>query len=98
MEAFVKIGFAKISIAAPKIWVAQNLGKKRVRWQPPAPPARTLMGALSPVSSIRHIKVSDKFHISQSVNANCHRPTGDCMCGKICMIIEIVERLRYRNI
>ena len=31
------------------------------------------MGALSPVSSIKHIKVSDKFHISQtsgqSVNA-----------------------------
>ena len=73
METFVKIGFAKISIAAPKIWVAQNLGEKRLGRQPPAPPARTLMGALSPVSSIKHIKVSDKFHIGQtsgqSVNA-----------------------------
>ena len=59
METFVKIGFTKISIAAPKIWVAQNLGEKRVGWQPPAPPARTLMGALSPVSSIKQ-----KFQIN----------------------------------
>ena len=61
METFVKIGFAKISIAAPKIWVGQNLGEKRVRWQPPAPPARTLMSALSPVSSIKHIKFQINF-------------------------------------
>ena len=27
METFVKIGFAKISLAAQKIWVAQNLGE-----------------------------------------------------------------------
>ena len=38
METFVKIGFAKISLAAPKIWDAQNLGGGRVGWQPPAPP------------------------------------------------------------
>ena len=73
METLVKIGFAKISLAASKIWVAQNLGRGRAGWQPQLPPARTLMGALSPVSSIKHIKVSDKFHISQtsgqSVNA-----------------------------
>ena len=64
METFVKIDFAKISLAAQKIWVAQNLGREG--WQPQAPPARTLMGALSLVSSIKHIKVSDKFHISQT--------------------------------
>ena len=28
------------------------------------------MGALSPVSSIKHIKVSDKFHISQTSGQN----------------------------
>ena len=27
METFVKISFAKISLAAQKIWVAQNLGE-----------------------------------------------------------------------
>ena len=27
METFVKIGFAKISLPAQKIWVAQNLGE-----------------------------------------------------------------------
>ena len=27
METFVKIDFAKISLAAQKIWVAQNLGQ-----------------------------------------------------------------------
>ena len=27
METFVKIDFAKISLAAQKIWVAQNLGE-----------------------------------------------------------------------
>ena len=64
MKTFVKIDFAKISLAAQKIWIAQNLGREG--WQPPAPPARTLMGALSLVSSIKHIKVSDKFHISQT--------------------------------
>ena len=26
METFAKIGFAKISLAAQKIWIAQNLG------------------------------------------------------------------------
>ena len=28
METFVKIDFAKISLAAQKIWVAQNLGRE----------------------------------------------------------------------
>ena len=49
------------------------MGGGREGWQPPAPLARTLMGTLTPVSSIKHIKVSDKFHINQtsgqSVNA-----------------------------
>ena len=30
METFVKIGFSKISLAAQKIWVAQNFGGGRV--------------------------------------------------------------------
>ena len=46
-------------LSCPKFWGREG-------WQPPAPPARKLMGALSPVSSIKHIKVSDKFHISQT--------------------------------
>ena len=29
---------------------------------------------------------------------HCHRPTGNSVCGKIWMMIETVERLRYRNI
>ena len=50
METFVKIGFAKISLAAPKsglpkIWE----GGGRIG-SPQLPPARTLMGALTPLT------------------------------------------------
>ena len=66
METFVKIGFAKISLAAQKILVAQNLGRGRGGLQPPTPPTRTLMSALSPVSSIKHIIVAVKFDIIET--------------------------------
>ena len=50
METCVKIGFAKISLAAKKFWVSQNLGREEGGGgggQPPAPPARKLMGAIT---------------------------------------------------
>ena len=66
-ETFVKIGFAKISLAVQKILVAQNLGRGRGGGlQPPTPPTRTLMSALSPVSSIKHIIVAVKFDIIET--------------------------------
>ena len=74
MEIFVKIGFAKFLLLPKK----SEFGRGREGWQPPIPPA--LMGAISPVSSIKHIKVLDKFHIKAWMLL-CHRPTGDCMCG-----------------
>ena len=62
MEIFVKIGFAKFLLLpkkseSPKIWEREG----GLAAPPPIPPA--LMGAISPVSSIKHIKVLDKFHI-----------------------------------
>ena len=53
METFVKIGFAKISLAAQKNLSCPKFGRGRGggagagRRQPPAPPARTLMGAIT---------------------------------------------------
>ena len=50
METFVNIGFAKVSVAAEKIWVALNLGGEgeggggKGSFQLPL--ARTLMGAV----------------------------------------------------
>ena len=46
METLVKIWSAQISLAAQKIWVAQNLRGREVL-QPPAPTARTPMGAIT---------------------------------------------------
>ena len=48
METFVKIWFAQISLATPKIWVAQNLegrGEGGGCCSPQAPMVRTSMGA-----------------------------------------------------
>ena len=58
METCVKIGFAQISLAAQKIWVAQNLGWRGggegvLRAPPPPPPVR--LWVLSTVSSIKHM-------------------------------------------
>ena len=49
METFVNIGFAKISVAAEKIWVALNLGEEGEGGGGSSfqlPLARTLMGAV----------------------------------------------------
>ena len=50
METFVNIGFAKISVAAEKIWVALNLGEEGEggggKAASSSPLARTLMGAV----------------------------------------------------
>ena len=101
MEIFVKIGFAKISLAAQKNLSCPKFGRGREGWQPPIPPA--LMGAISPVSSIKHIKVSDKFHISQtsgqSVNVTLSQTNWRLYVWyKVLMMMEIVERLRNKNI
>ncbi len=45
----LKTGFAQISLAAQKIWVAQNLGGLQ---PPPAPPARTPMVGQSVSQSV----------------------------------------------
>ena len=42
METSLKTGFAQISLAAQKIWVAQDLGGAAAP-PPPAPPVRTPM-------------------------------------------------------
>ena len=49
METFVKIGFAKISLAAQKNLSCPKFGRGRggAGGSPPAPPARTLMGAIT---------------------------------------------------
>ena len=52
MKTFVKIGFAQISLAAPKILVAQNSGGGGEAGgggccSPAAPTARTPMGAIT---------------------------------------------------
>ena len=51
MKTFVKIGFAQISLAAPKILVAQNSGGGEAGGggccSPAAPTARTPMGAIT---------------------------------------------------
>ena len=68
MEAFVKIGFAKISVAAQKIWVPQNLGRegegRKVAALSSPRPERSWV--LSPVSSIKHIIVSVQFDIIET--------------------------------
>ena len=68
MEAFVKIDFAKISVAAQKIWVPQNLGRegegRKVAALSSPRPERSWV--LSPVSSIKHIIVSVKFDIIET--------------------------------
>ena len=76
-------------------------GGGRECWQPPIPSAP--MGAISPVSSIKHIKVLDKFHISQtagqSVNATLSQTNWRLYAWyKVLMMMEIMERLRNRNI
>ena len=67
METFVKIGFAKISLAAqkkselPKIWEGKG-GGGRGGGSPQLPrPVRSWV--LSPVSSCKHIIISVKFDI-----------------------------------
>ena len=47
METFAKIGFAKISLAAQKNLICPKFGRGREGWQPPAPPAHALMGAMT---------------------------------------------------
>ena len=49
METFVKIGFAKISLAAQKNLSRPKFGRGRGGGggSPPAPTARTLMGAIT---------------------------------------------------
>ena len=49
METFVKIWFAQISLATPKIWVAQNLEGQGEGGccSPQAPMVRTSMGAIT---------------------------------------------------
>ena len=84
-----------------KNWRWPKIGRGREGWQPPIPPG--LMGAISPVSSIKHIKVLDKFHISQtsgqSVNATLPQNNWRLYVWyKVLMMMEIVERLRNRNI
>ena len=68
METCVKIGFAQISLAAQKIWVAQNLGWRGggegVLRPPPPPP--TPMGAINCFFDQTHV-VSVKFDISETV-------------------------------
>ena len=68
METFVKIGFSKISVAAQKIWVPQNLGRegegRTVAALSSPRPERSWV--LSPVSSIKHIIVSVKFDIIET--------------------------------
>ena len=66
METFVNIGFAKISVAAEKIWVALNLGEEGEgggERQLPAPPWPVRSWVLSSVSSIKLIIVSVKVDI-----------------------------------
>ena len=60
METFVKIGFAKISLAAQKNLSCPKFGRGRGggRWQPPAPPARTLMGAITCLFNQTHCSFS----------------------------------------
>ena len=69
MQSFVKIGFAQISLAAmpkiselPKIWGGGGGG---VCCSPPAPMARTPMGAIT-FFSFKHIIVSFQFHITET--------------------------------
>ena len=68
METLVKIGFAKISVTAQKIWVPQNLGRegegRKVAALSSPRPERSWV--LSPVSSIKHIIVSVKFDIIET--------------------------------
>ena len=66
METFVNIGFAKISVAAEKIWVALNLGEEGEGGGGEAAssfpwPVRSWV--LSSVSSIKLIIVSVKVDI-----------------------------------
>ena len=68
METFAKIGFAKISLAAQKIWVAQNVGGggRGGGGGSPQLPRPVRSWVLSPVSSIKHIVVSVKFDIIET--------------------------------
>ena len=64
METFVNIGFAKISVAAEKIWVALNLGEEGEGGEAASSspwPVRSWV--LSSVSSIKLIIVSVKVDI-----------------------------------
>ena len=65
METFVKISFAKISLAAqselPEIWEGEGGGCR-----PSAPSARTLMGAITCFFNQTHYMVSVKFDIIET--------------------------------
>ena len=64
METFAKIGFAKISLAAQKIWVAsqgEGGGTVAVPWSPD-PPARTLMGAITCFFNQTHCSFSQIWY------------------------------------
>ena len=68
METCVKIGFAKISLAAKKFWVSQNLGREEGGGGGGSPqlPRPVRSWVPSPVSSIKHVIVSVKFDIIET--------------------------------
>ena len=65
METFVKIGFAKISLAAQKNLSRPKFGRGRGGGVVAAPqlPRPVRSWVLSPVSSCKHIIISVKFDI-----------------------------------